>query len=194
MNSFKRIVTLLVISGALLATNSCKKHTPITPLPEYGSATCGNGLFDGAEQDVDCGGFCIPCAASKLTPPCNAAFDSLYFNSVGYVTVSSVAENNSSGCNYYVLSATTNLGTMDIVMYAKPTKTRVFYLTKYDCSNTKYYPDFYFQVNLPYPNFFRSDSGKVYALVNGSSITYVFCNVSVKTNTGMDTMSGSFTL
>lgn len=55
MNTFKSLL-LLVLSLSIITVSSCKKddddNTP---------ATCSNGIKDGNETGIDCGGSCSPC-------------------------------------------------------------------------------------------------------------------------------------
>jgi hypothetical protein len=196
MSTFKRFLPLSLITATMMLTISCQKHIPVIPKDAVNQA-CSNGLFDGNEQDLDCGGDCAPCAAARLTPPCRASFDSLYFSGSGYQKLSSIAESN-YGCGNYCVTATTSGGIpVTLLMYSKPTQTRIFNLTPNDCfTSTLSYPDFFFMMDTQGgSNYYVSANGKVYALVNGTHITYVFCSVHVTNNFGgTETMSGSITL
>lgn len=55
-----KFILLLVLLAVFI---SCRKETPAT-LPDnavYGSTTCNNGIKDGNEDAIDCGGDCDPC-------------------------------------------------------------------------------------------------------------------------------------
>ena len=52
----KLILSSLIIAGLALSFTSCDDET------NTGGASCFNGLLDGDETGVDCGGSCVPCA------------------------------------------------------------------------------------------------------------------------------------
>ncbi|MBK7077054.1 MAG: hypothetical protein IPH44_32665 [Myxococcales bacterium] len=70
--------SLLAISFALAACGEVSRDTPDAPVGGTDAplaASCTNGLRDGAETDVDCGGgTCDPCGATRA---CGAATDCL---------------------------------------------------------------------------------------------------------------------
>lgn len=62
----KKLTFIILLIGIAI---SCRKEEPVE-LPKNGivasAFTCGNGVMDGEEEGIDCGGFaCEPCVISK---------------------------------------------------------------------------------------------------------------------------------
>ncbi|HXC03948.1 MAG TPA: hypothetical protein VNZ86_04300 [Bacteroidia bacterium] len=122
------LFVVLIAVGAYFS--ACRKkedrapsldHPLVTSTNANGATHCFNGVQDGNENGVDCGGDCIPCAAA--VPPCSITANTLTMSGVGTSSVTSPAVSTSGG---YTFTGNTNYGVITISITGTPDITHAY--------------------------------------------------------------------
>lgn len=176
------VVPLLAIALASAFLLSCRKETLriIDDPAAQGAASCSNGIYDGDEQDLDCGGSsCAACTA--LTPPCSPSNQSLSINSVGNFSYSAVYHDSLTyswyEINCYSPDMRIKLGTMP------GNVAKAYYIDPagLDANDAQIY------INSGFSGTYNATSGKLYVKRVNGKVEVTFCSVALE-----NTQSSSF--
>jgi len=78
----KRILLFTTLTAALVISSLCgcrkEEEKELFPNYEFQGSNCDNGIQDGTETGVDCGGTCTPCITVDLS--CNQANNTIKWN------------------------------------------------------------------------------------------------------------------
>jgi hypothetical protein len=185
-------IFLSLVAFSLLLLIRCTDKELYEPIKKIYPDHCSNGIIDGDELDVDCGGECAPCGT--ITAPCNpdtniVTFDSCTYmagfpNTIRTVNMFSGGHINTSG-NYEMTGTSTGSYIVKIILSGqRPTTPRVYDLSGQGFSS--YYPGngqvfFDFQTGTVF-----STSGKLYVTPFGNSLIFTFCHAKLSwTNYGI---------
>jgi hypothetical protein len=102
---------------------SSLEYPLVTSTSAAGAVHCFNGVQDGNENGVDCGGDCVPCHAA--TPSCSIGANSFQSNGGSATTITSPAV--SAGTNStYTFTGNTSLGILTITINRTPDITQSY--------------------------------------------------------------------